>query len=148
MVLPLLTSTGSHFFKQVYFSHLGSEHRHYQLSGKSYSELPLCHPRKSCQIKASKLFTFNMSNMDHILCLQPSSSRPTSDCESSKPEPPALWRAEVACLHFPDQSYKQWRILRELRFRADRHVTAAAAVPAPMARQPKAHLGHYLELPQ
>lgn len=37
VLLPLLTFTGSHFSKQVYFSHLGSEFRGYQLSSKSYS---------------------------------------------------------------------------------------------------------------
>ena len=63
-----------------------------------------CHLWKSCWIKASKLFTSKISNVDHLL--QPYSSRQTSDWESSKPEPLTLWRAEVMCLHFPDQSYK------------------------------------------
>lgn len=81
----------------------------------------LCHVWKSCKIKASKFFTSKISNMDHLLLLQPYPSRQTSDWELSKPEPLALWRTEVVCSPFPDQTYKLLQMLQELHFRYDTH---------------------------
>lgn len=104
----------------------------------------LCHLWKSCQIKASKLFTSEISNMDHLLLFQTDFRLRIIKTWASGPL--------KSRSHGPAFSWPELQVVVNAAgalFQVRRtHVTATSAALAAKARRPKAHLVHYLELLQ